>query len=250
MIRVQHLVKSYSKDERRALGDRISGYSHGMKQKVAIIAALLHDPEVFILDEPIVGLDPRSSFLLKETMRKQCTKGKTVFYSTRVMEVAERLCDRVGIIRHGELIAEGPLDALRDRAGKSDATLESLFLELTHAAAEATQSQDRGHHLSRRRGGTPPRARPDVDRPDRRARNSRGRGRTRLDALPELLGMAVIGLETGIPDLPFYVATVGAWVIVFLLGFPAAISALYFSKDTRLLATLPVRSPAIVGAHA
>ena len=125
---------------RDALGDRISSYSHGMKQKVAIIAALLHDPDVFILDEPIVGLDPQSSFLLKETMRKQCAKGKTVFFSTHVMEVAERLCDRVGIIRRGELIAEGPLDELRVRAGKSDATLESLFLELTHADAETAQS--------------------------------------------------------------------------------------------------------------
>lgn len=125
---------------RDALGDRISSYSHGMKQKVAIIGALLHDPDVFILDEPIVGLDPQSSFLLKETMRKQCAKGKTVFFSTHVMEVAERLCDRVGIIRRGELIAEGPLDELRERAGKSDATLESLFLELTHADVETAQS--------------------------------------------------------------------------------------------------------------
>jgi ABC-2 type transport system ATP-binding protein len=125
---------------RDALGDRISSYSHGMKQKVAIIGALLHDPDVFILDEPIVGLDPQSSFLLKETMRRQCAKGKTVFFSTHVMEVAERLCDRVGIIRRGELIAEGPLDELRERAGKTDATLESLFLELTHADAQTAQS--------------------------------------------------------------------------------------------------------------
>ncbi|MFP4112855.1 MAG: ABC transporter ATP-binding protein [Spirochaetota bacterium] len=124
---------------RAALDDRISSYSHGMKQKVAIIAALLHDPEVFILDEPIVGLDPQSSFLLKETMRKQCAKGKTVFFSTHVMEVAERLCDRVGIIRHGKLVAEGPMDELRERAGKTDATLESIFLELTNADTVAAQ---------------------------------------------------------------------------------------------------------------
>lgn len=125
---------------RDALDDRISSYSHGMKQKVAIIAALLHDPDVFILDEPIVGLDPQSSFLLKQTMRRQCEKGKTVFFSTHVMEVAERLCDRVGIIRHGKLIAEGPLAELRERAGTSDATLESIFLELTHADIGAAQS--------------------------------------------------------------------------------------------------------------
>lgn len=124
---------------RDALGERISSYSHGMKQKVAIIAALLHDPDVFILDEPIVGLDPQSSFLLKETMRRQCERGKTVFFSTHVMEVAERLCDRVGIIRHGRLVAEGPLDELRERAGSTDATLESIFLELTHADTIAAQ---------------------------------------------------------------------------------------------------------------
>ena len=126
---------------RDALGDQISSYSHGMKQKVAIIAALLHDPEVFILDEPIVGLDPQSSFLLKETMRRQCAKGKTVFFSTHVMEVAERLCDRVGIIRHGKLVAEGPLAELRERAGTSDATLESIFLELTHADTVTAESE-------------------------------------------------------------------------------------------------------------
>ncbi len=115
-----------------ALGEKIAGYSHGMKQKVAIIGALLHNPEVFVLDEPIVGLDPQSSFLLKEKMREQCRRGKTVFFSTHVMEVAERLCDRVGIIRDGKLIAEGPLEELRARAGDRDATLENLFLELTN----------------------------------------------------------------------------------------------------------------------
>ena len=115
-----------------ALGERISSYSHGMKQKVAIIGALLHHPEIFVLDEPIVGLDPQSSFLLKETMREKCRKGKTVFFSTHVMEVAERLCDRVGIIRRGKLIAEGPLEELREKAGAEDATLENLFLELTN----------------------------------------------------------------------------------------------------------------------
>ncbi len=123
-----------------ALDDRVSSYSHGMKQKVAIIAALLHDPDVFIFDEPLVGLDPGSSFLLKEMMRSQCAKGKTVFFSTHVLEVAERLCDRVGIIRRGQLVAEGPMEDLRARAGSSDATLESLFLELTSADPAAAQN--------------------------------------------------------------------------------------------------------------
>ncbi len=114
-----------------ALPDRIASYSHGMKQKVSIIAALLHDPDVFILDEPIVGLDPRSAFLLKEKMRSLCKRGKTVFFSTHVLDVAERLCDQVGIIHRGGMIAVGQLEELRSSAGEENATLERLFLELT-----------------------------------------------------------------------------------------------------------------------
>ena len=125
---------------RDALADRISSYSHGMRQKVAIIAALMHNPKVFILDEPIVGLDPQSSFTLKEKMRRHCSAGHTVFFSTHVMEVAERLCDRVGIISHGRLVAEGPLEELRERAGRSDATLENLFLELTNDSRSAASN--------------------------------------------------------------------------------------------------------------
>ena len=114
-----------------ALGDLISSYSHGMRQKMSLMAALLHDPQCLILDEPIVGLDPRAAFTLKETMRRLCAEGKTVFFSTHIMEVAERLCDRVGIISHGELIAAAPLDDLRRQAGEANATLEKLFLEMT-----------------------------------------------------------------------------------------------------------------------
>jgi ABC-2 type transport system ATP-binding protein len=132
---IEEMAEKFSLTE--ALGDRISSYSHGMKQKVAIIGALLHHPDIFVLDEPIVGLDPQSSFLLKETMREQCRRGKTVFFSTHVMEVAERLCDRVGIIRGGKLIAEGPLEELREKAGTEDATLENLFLELTNETVTA-----------------------------------------------------------------------------------------------------------------
>ncbi len=121
----------------RQLDERISAYSHGMRQKLSIIGALLHDPEVFILDEPIVGLDPRASFVLKEKMRELCSRGGTVFFSTHVMEVAERLCDRVGIIRAGQMIAAGPLAELRRTAGEADATLEKLFLELTDENALA-----------------------------------------------------------------------------------------------------------------
>jgi ABC-2 type transport system ATP-binding protein len=122
---------------RDALGDVITSYSHGMRQKISLIAALMHDPEVLVLDEPLVGLDPRAAFTLKETMRGLCVKGKTVFFSTHIMEVAERLCDRVGIISRGELLAAAPLEALQSRSGEQGATLEKLFLEMTDDDARA-----------------------------------------------------------------------------------------------------------------
>jgi ABC-2 type transport system ATP-binding protein len=127
--RVQELAETFEMKD--ALAEIISSYSHGMRQKISLMAALLHDPQVLILDEPIVGLDPRAAFTLKETMRSLCRKGKTVFFSTHIMEVAERLCDRVGIISRGELIAAAPLSDLRRKAGEKDATLEKLFLEMT-----------------------------------------------------------------------------------------------------------------------
>lgn len=114
-----------------AVGDLIQSYSHGMRQKLALTGALLHEPELFILDEPMVGLDPKSAHLFKELMREHVDKGYTVFFSTHVLEVAERLCDRVGIINHGRLIACGTLEELRERSQSHDSTLEKLFLELT-----------------------------------------------------------------------------------------------------------------------
>lgn len=114
-----------------ALRDPISSYSHGMKQKLGVIAALVHDPQVLVFDEPMVGLDPRSSFILKDVMREFCKTGRTVFFSTHVMEVAERLCDRVGIIAKGRLLFNGTLDELKIQKGEADATLEELFLQLT-----------------------------------------------------------------------------------------------------------------------
>ena len=99
-----------------------------MKQKLVITGALLHDPALWILDEPLVGLDPRSAMLLKEQMRAHCAAGNTVFFSTHVLEVAERLCDRIGIVDKGKLIAVGTLDELRSSSGE---TLESIFLERT-----------------------------------------------------------------------------------------------------------------------
>lgn len=112
-----------------AAGEQIKSYSRGMKQKLMITAALLHNPPLWILDEPMVGLDPKSSLLLKDEMRAHCGQGNTVFFSTHVLEVAERLCDRIGIIQNGRLIAVGTMDELRGKG--NDETLEKLFFELT-----------------------------------------------------------------------------------------------------------------------
>ena len=112
-----------------ALSDRISAYSHGMQQKLVLMAALLHNPPVWILDEPMVGLDPKSAHTLKELMAEHTRQGHTLFFSTHVLEVAEKLCDRVAIIKKGQIIACGTLDELR----QGDQSLEELFLELTES---------------------------------------------------------------------------------------------------------------------
>lgn len=108
----------------------IAAYSHGMKQKIALIGALVHNPRLFILDEPMVGLDPKSSFELKKIMAELCAQGHSVFFSTHVLDVAEKICDRIAIINHGRLIALGTMDEIRGGAGK-DESLEEIFLELT-----------------------------------------------------------------------------------------------------------------------
>lgn len=108
----------------------IQSYSHGMKQKLVLIAAILPAPRVLILDEPLVGLDPRASHQIKQMFRDHCDEGKTLFFSTHIMEVAERLCDRIGIIHKGRLIACGTMEKLR-ALGKREESLESIFLELT-----------------------------------------------------------------------------------------------------------------------
>ena len=113
-----------------SLGSRILSYSHGMRQKIMIMGALIHDPPVWILDEPMTGLDPQSAFELKKMMREHADKGKSVFFSTHVLEVAEKLCDEICIIKNGELLFTGTLDELKE-THKSQASLENIFLELT-----------------------------------------------------------------------------------------------------------------------
>jgi ABC-2 type transport system ATP-binding protein len=115
-----------------ALSDRISAYSHGMQQKLVLMGALLHNPPVWILDEPMVGLDPKSAHTLKELMAEHTRQGHTLFFSTHVLEVAERLCDRVAIIKNGRIIACGTLDELRQQRPGGE-SLESIFLELTES---------------------------------------------------------------------------------------------------------------------
>ena len=112
------------------LGSRILSYSHGMRQKIMIMGALIHDPSVWILDEPMTGLDPQAAFELKQMMREHAEKGKSVFFSTHVLEVAEKLCDEICIIKNGELRFTGTLDDLK-ATHKSQASLENIFLELT-----------------------------------------------------------------------------------------------------------------------
>ncbi|MFR2405996.1 MAG: AAA family ATPase, partial [Eubacterium callanderi] len=105
-------------------------YSHGMKQKIALIGALIHDPNLFVLDEPMVGLDPKASFELKKIMREMCDRGKSVFFSTHVLDVAEKLCDRIAIINKGQIIEIGTMDEIRAKVGSKE-SLENIFLELT-----------------------------------------------------------------------------------------------------------------------
>lgn len=115
---------------KEALNDRIESYSHGMRQKIVICGCLMHSPKNWILDEPMTGLDPRSSFDLKEMMRKHADEGNCVFFSTHVLDVAEKLCDRVGIINNGKLLFTGTLQEMKDTF-KEDVSLEQLFLEIT-----------------------------------------------------------------------------------------------------------------------
>jgi ABC-2 type transport system ATP-binding protein len=129
--RIEEYSKMFSIFE--ALGDQIKTYSHGMRQKLFITGMLVQQPSVWILDEPMTGLDPKSSYQLKELMRNHAANGHTVFFSSHVLEVVEQLCDEVAIIRKGELLFQGTLTEMRDKF-QSDDSLEHIFLELTQDA--------------------------------------------------------------------------------------------------------------------
>lgn len=127
--RADELLRVFSLTERA--DELIESYSHGMKQKIAICGALVHRPDVLFLDEPTVGLDPKSARSLKNLLRELCDNGMTAFISTHILEIAEQMCDRAGIILDGNIIAMGTMDELRNRAGNKEQSLEDIFLELT-----------------------------------------------------------------------------------------------------------------------
>ena len=126
--RIESLTKEFEIYE--ALNSKLETYSHGMRQKIIIIWVLLHNPKNWILDEPMTGLDPKSSFFLKEKMRQHAKEGNAVFFSTHILEVAEKLCDRIGIINNGKIILVGTYEDIKEKF-KKDSSLEEIFMEIT-----------------------------------------------------------------------------------------------------------------------
>lgn len=126
--RTDELLRLFDLGE--AADDLIDTYSHGMQQKTALAAALVHDPRVLVLDEPTVGLDPKSARMIKDILRQMASRGAAIFLSTHILEIAERMCDRIGIINKGRLVAVGTMDELRS-LGRGETSLEDIFLELT-----------------------------------------------------------------------------------------------------------------------
>ena len=124
-------------DLAEAADNTIDSYSHGMQQKTSLAAALMHDPKVLVLDEPTVGLDPKSARLIKDILRQMADRGSAVFLSTHILEIAERMCDRIGIINKGELVAVGTMNELRSLGKAGEVSLEDIFLGLTGGAEEA-----------------------------------------------------------------------------------------------------------------
>ena len=137
--RIDELLRMF--DLAAAADDTIDSYSHGMQQKTSLAAALVHDPRVLVLDEPTVGLDPKSARLIKDILRQMADRGSAVMLSTHILEIAERMCDRVGIIDRGELIAVGTMDELRTLDSSGKASLEDIFLSLTGGAEVAELAQ-------------------------------------------------------------------------------------------------------------
>lgn len=126
--RIQALAKRFSMT--KALSDQINSYSHGMRQKIVIMGVLIHSPNVWILDEPMTGLDPKASHLLKQMMKEHTNQNKSVFFSTHVLEVAEKICDRVAIINQGKILYVGSVENIKEKS-QENKDLESIFLELT-----------------------------------------------------------------------------------------------------------------------
>jgi ABC-2 type transport system ATP-binding protein len=133
--RIDELLRMF--DLTVAADDTIDSYSHGMQQKASLAAALVHDPRVLVLDEPTVGLDPKSARLIKDILRQLAERGAAVMLSTHILELAERMCDRIGIISKGELVAIGTMDELRNLGKSGETSLEDIFLGLTGGAEEA-----------------------------------------------------------------------------------------------------------------
>ena len=125
---IERLTKLFEIND--VLNNKIESYSHGMKQKIAIIGALLHNPDNLIIDEPMTGLDPKAAFELKKIMREYTKQNKAVFFSTHILEVAEKICDRIAIINKGEIIFVGTIDEMREKL-KENKSLEELFMEIT-----------------------------------------------------------------------------------------------------------------------
>ncbi|MCI6602884.1 MAG: ABC transporter ATP-binding protein [Clostridiales bacterium] len=136
--KVSHLARTFEMEA--ALGDRLSSYSHGMRQKIVLIGALLHNPPLWILDEPMVGLDPKASFELKNRMREHADSGHMVLFSTHVLDVAEKICDRIAIIDGGKLLFVGTLAEMREHFA-ANSSLESMFLEMTERSDTAAADE-------------------------------------------------------------------------------------------------------------
>lgn len=133
--RTDELLRMF--DLTAAADDTVDSYSHGMQQKASLASALMHDPKVLVLDEPTVGLDPKSARLIKDILRQMAERGAAVFLSTHILEIAERMCDRIGIINQGRLVAVGTMNELRLLGKAGEVSLEDIFLGLTGGAEEA-----------------------------------------------------------------------------------------------------------------